>query len=85
MSAQGETIVFLDRASLPATLRRPAFPHTWIDFDNTSPEQVGARLRDAGIAVTNKVPLRAEVIERAPRLRMVAVCATGADNVDLEA
>lgn len=84
MSGPGETIVFLDRASLPATLRRPVFPHAWIDFDNTSAEQVGARLRDATIAITNKVPLRAEVIAHAPRLRMVAVCATGADNVDLE-
>jgi glycerate dehydrogenase len=44
------------------------------------------RLRGATIAITNKVPLRAAHIARNCRqLKMVAICATGTDNVDLEA
>jgi glycerate dehydrogenase len=43
------------------------------------------RLRGATIAITNKVPLRADAIAQLPDLKMVAVAATGTDNVDLAA
>jgi glycerate dehydrogenase len=79
------TIVFLDRASLDATLRAPAIAHVWRNHDATAPEQTHARLADATIAVVNKAPLRADVIARLPRLRMVAVAATGTDIVDVAA
>ena len=78
-------IVFLDRDSLLATVRRPAFAHDWQDYPATAPDQVRERLQGATIAVTNKVPLRAEMIDQLPDLRMVAVAATGTDNVDLAA
>ncbi|MEW6022471.1 MAG: D-2-hydroxyacid dehydrogenase [Pseudomonadota bacterium] len=78
-------IVFLDRDSLIAQVRRPAFPHDWQDHPATAPDQVVERLQGASIAVTNKVPLRAEAIARLPDLKMVAVAATGTDNVDLAA
>jgi len=79
-----ETIVFLDRDTLDAEIRPPAFEHRWVNHGATRPEEVAARLGDATIAVTNKVPLRAEALEAAPRLRMVAVAATGTDNVDVD-
>jgi glycerate dehydrogenase len=50
----------------------------------TRPEEVVERIQDADIIVTNKVVLNAEVLQQAPRLRMVALAATGTDNVDLE-
>jgi glycerate dehydrogenase len=78
-------IVFLDRDSLAANVRRPRFEHTWTDYPATDPEQVAGRLRGATIAITNKVPLRAADIAQLPDLRMVAVAATGTDNVDLDA
>jgi len=78
-------IVFLDRDSLIAQVRRPAFPHDWQDHPATAPDQVVERLQGASIAITNKVPLRAEAIVRLPDLKMVAVAATGTDNVDLAA
>ncbi len=43
------------------------------------------RLRGASIAITNKVPLRAADIAQLPELKMVAIAATGTDNVDLAA
>ena len=80
-----EHIVFLDRDSLMANVRAPAFAHDWQVHGATTPEQVVERLRKATIAITNKVPLRADAIARLPGLKMVAVAATGTDNVDLAA
>ena len=82
-----QKIVFLDRASLaPGTeLRSPAFDHDWVDFDETRPDQVGARIADADVVVTNKVPVSADDMAGAPNLKFIAVCATGTDIVALKA
>jgi glycerate dehydrogenase len=77
-------IVFLDRASLDATIRRPAFAHTWRDYATTSADEVAERLSDVTIAVTNKIPVRRHAIERLQSLRMIAVAATGTDIVDVD-
>jgi glycerate dehydrogenase len=78
-------IVFLDRDSLIAQVRTPAFEHRWRDYPATNADDVVDRLRGATIAITNKVPLRADAIARLPDLKMIAVAATGTDNVDLAA
>ena len=80
-------IVFLDRDTLsPQTrLRDPAFPHELVVFDRTSPAQAAARVADADIVVVNKVRLGAEVLAAAPKLRFIAVAATGTDILDLAA
>jgi glycerate dehydrogenase len=80
-----QNIVFLDRDSLLATVRAPAFGHQWRDYPATQPGQVAERLAGATIAITNKVPVRAADIARLPDLKMIAVAATGTDNVDLAA
>ena len=77
-------IVFLDRASIEANIRRPAFEHDWQEYSATTVDQAVERLAGATVAIVNKVPLRAEALDALPQLRMVAVCATGTDNVDLE-
>jgi glycerate dehydrogenase len=82
---QTHNIVFLDRDSLPATVRAPAFAHQWRDYAATGAGEVAERLRGATIAITNKVPVRAADIARLPDLKMIAVAATGTDNVDLAA
>lgn len=78
-------IVYLDAASLIATLRRPDFPHAWVEYPRTAPEEVAARLAGATIAIVNKVRLDAATIAHLPQLAMVAVAATGTNNVDLDA
>ena len=80
-------VVFLDRNTLaPQTVVRPlGFPHELTVFDSTAPEQLKARLADADIVITNKVRLTAEAIAQAPRLKMIAVAATGTDIIDLAA
>ena len=78
-------IVFLDRASIGAAVRRPRFAHAWAEYGATrSGEQIVARLQDATIVVTNKVPLRAATLEQLPRLRLIAMAATGYDVIDIE-
>ena len=85
--AQSARIVFLDRDTLPPAvrLRPPEFDHEWVSFERSGPAEVASRITDADIVVTNKVPMRREAIEAARRLRLVAVAATGTDNVDLDA
>jgi glycerate dehydrogenase len=78
-----EKIVFLDADSIIADIRHPVFPHQWGEFAATPADQIVARLADATVAITNKVPLRRETLEQLPRLKMVAVAATGTDNVDI--
>ncbi len=78
-----EKIVFLDSDSIIADIRRPVFPHLWEDYPATVTEQVTARLADASIVITNKVALPRETLEQLPDLKMVAIAATGTDNVDI--
>ncbi|WEF35058.1 D-2-hydroxyacid dehydrogenase [Pseudoduganella chitinolytica] len=80
-----ERIVFLDRASLVADVRRPSFAHTWDEHDASTAAEAIERLRGATIAITNKVPLRADALARLPDLKLIAVAATGTDIVDLAA
>jgi len=76
-------VVFLDRASLKAKLRKFAFPAEYIEHQKTDVAQIVARLKDADIAIVNKVPMRAETLRQLPQLKMIAVAATGYDVVDI--
>jgi len=75
-------IVFLDRSTLEAKVRRPRFEHTWREYPVSGVGELEERLRDATVAITNKVPLRAQTLARLPALRLIAVAATGYDVVD---
>jgi glycerate dehydrogenase len=80
-------IVFLDRSTIgpSVTLSKPSFPHEWVDYDRTRPDEVVARLQGAQIAVCNKVPIRRAAIEQLPDLKMIAIPATGYDAFDIDA
>lgn len=80
-------IVFLDGDTLPThtRLRQPAFAHQWVQHGRTSPEQLPTRLADADVLVVNKVRLDAQALAKAPRLRLIAVAATGTNHIDLAA
>lgn len=81
------SIVFLDRSTIGPSVRlsRPSFPHEWVDYERTRPDQVVERLKGADIAVCNKVPIRREAIERLPDLKMICIPATGYDAFDIDA
>ena len=74
--------VFLDRQSLKAKVRTPA-GFEYVEHDKTAPEQVVERLKGATVAITNKIPLRAEALKQLPDLKMIAVAATGYDVIDV--
>lgn len=82
-----KTIVCIERATLGpgVSVRAPRFAHAWIDHDRTPVAAIAERLAEADIAVVNKLPVGEEVLARTPRLGMIAVAATGTDNVDLAA
>ena len=54
-------------------------------YDRTSENEIFDRIQDADIVLTNKTPLRKELIERCNRLRLISVLATGYDVVDVDA
>jgi glycerate dehydrogenase len=80
-----EHIVFLERHSLDAQVRRPSFAHSWEEHGKVAPDEIVPRLERATIAIVNKTALRADEIRRLPALKLVAVAATGTDNIDIAA
>ncbi|MCJ8143697.1 D-2-hydroxyacid dehydrogenase [Ancylobacter sp. A5.8] len=80
-------VVMLDTGALPdgATLRRPRLDCDWRTYDDTAPGEIVERAREATILLVSKVALSAATLAQLPKLRMVAVAATGTDHVDLRA
>ena len=85
MAETVEHIVFLERGSIEAAVRRPSFAHTWVEHDRVAPAEVAGLLAEATIAVINKAPLPGAILPQLGRLRLVAVSATGTDNIDVAA
>lgn len=54
-------------------------------YDRTPPELLAARIADAQVIFTNKVPLDAAAVQAAPRLELIGLLATGYNIVDLDA
>ncbi|SFB44712.1 glycerate dehydrogenase [Cohnella sp. OV330] len=54
-------------------------------YDRTAPAFAEERARDARIVLTNKTPLRAELLAKLPALEYIGVLATGYDIVDVRA
>lgn len=76
---------FSTAARCPRCSLRFDFPHTLQSHPHTAPGQTAARLAGADIVITNKVAIRAEHFAANPQLKLVALAATGYDNVDLAA
>jgi glycerate dehydrogenase len=77
-------VVFLDRASLKAKVRAPAFADEYIEHEKTAVADIVTRLTGATVAIVNKVPMRANTLRNLPELKMIAVAATGYDVVDVD-
>lgn len=78
-------IVSLESESIHCTLHRPQIAHDWASHARSTAAEVLPRLQGAQVAIVNKVPLPRAVLEALPDLKLVAVSATGTNNVDLEA
>lgn len=78
-------IVMLDGDTLPVSLPTGQQNADWEIRAQTSIGDIVVALTGATVAITNKVPLRAETLEQLPELRFICVAATGYDCIDLEA
>lgn len=79
-------IVFLDGYSLGTCDLAPIEAlGELVNYEFTRPEQVLERCRGAEVVISNKVPMTRETMEQLPELKLIAVAATGMNNVDLDA
>ena len=84
-------IAVLDAATLGADLdlsvlnRESLGNGTCRIYPTSTEEEVKARIRDTEVIVINKIKIREDVLQYANALRLIAITATGYDNVDLDA
>jgi glycerate dehydrogenase len=76
-------VVFLDRASLKANVRKPSCAGEYIEYEKTAGSEIVPRLQGSTVAIVNKVPMRADTLKQLPQLKLIAVAATGYDVVDV--
>jgi glycerate dehydrogenase len=76
-------VVMLECDALDANVRRPAFAHEWQQHGKLDAEAIVPALAGATIAIVNKTQLKAPILEQLPDLKLIAISATGCDNVDL--
>ena len=69
----------LDRGGLSSSLAG----WDWHQFSEAS--AIPGRIRSADVVISNKCVLNRTAIQSAAHLKLIALCATGTDNVDLEA
>lgn len=74
----------LDRGDLDLAPLHQAWAG-WESYAATTPQEVGARVRDARLVVTNKVVLDREALQACRGLELICIAATGTNNVDLDA
>ena len=78
-------IVFLDQYSLgDSDLSAIKSLGDYTAYDRTLPEQVVERCKGADVVITNKVYISRETMAQLPDLKLIAISATGMNNVDLD-
>ncbi|WKN43862.1 D-2-hydroxyacid dehydrogenase [Tunicatimonas pelagia] len=80
-------IVFLDADTVGDVPNLDCFSElgTYTVYPHTQPEEVGERIANQEVVITNKVKIGSEIIRDASSLRLICVAATGMNNVDLSA
>ncbi|MBE6537250.1 MAG: hydroxyacid dehydrogenase [Ruminococcaceae bacterium] len=78
-------ITVLDRAAMGLDLSFDAltqFGEIEI-YDNTSVDEVEARVKETEIAIINKIKMTESVLRSAEKLKLICIFATGYDNIDI--
>ena len=80
-----EKIVFLEESSIPLEVQHkmPLTPHLWQAFKDTPADLLEGRIEEATIAIVNKLKVTQKALEKARNLKMISICATGYDKIDL--
>jgi len=74
----------LDRNDLDLSALRATLPE-WRFYPASAPEEVAERIATAEVVISNKVMLDETLLAGAPHLKLIAIAATGTNNVDLAA
>ena len=79
-------IVVLDAATLGGDLKLdPLYPlGEVVSYAGTPVEEIPARIADADVIISNKLKLNRDNLSGAENLKLICVCATGFDCIDLE-
>ena len=78
-------IVFLDTYPMGEVSLAPITQlGEYTGYDDTLPEQIAERARDADVVIVNKVKLMRAQIDTLPGLKLICVSATGVNNVDTD-
>ena len=78
-------IVFLDAATLGDVSFAPIESlGELVRYQTSSSAEALERVRDCDVLIVNKVKVTSELIDAAPRLRLICEAATGVNNIDLE-
>ncbi len=79
-------VVFLDRDTFPYEVVFPElpFPHEYVEYGYTKPEDVAEKISEADIIITNKVVLNQANLAAAKNLKFIALTATGSNNIALD-
>ena len=79
-------IVFLDASTLGDTpLDEIAALGDLVTYPTSTHEEALARVGDCDVLIINKVRVDAELLDAAPRLRLICEAATGVNNIDVAA
>jgi len=80
-------IVLLDAKTLGEDLDISVLEHfgTVTSYETTSHDETLERIQIADIVITNKVVITANMMEEAPKLKLICIAATGMNNVALDA
>ncbi|MBF0493097.1 MAG: D-2-hydroxyacid dehydrogenase [Deltaproteobacteria bacterium] len=88
MSKQKIKIIFLDAASVnlgDIEVSRLKRQGDYQAYSQTLPEEIVERASEAEIIISNKVVLGQKVLSRLPHLKLIAVAATGYNNIAIKA
>ena len=79
-------IVVLDAATLGGDLDLSPLNELGqvVVYGNTTPEELAERIADADITISNKLKLNRDNLAGARNLKLICVCATGFDCIDVE-
>ena len=77
-------IVFLDAATMGDVSFAPIEQlGELVCYDRSTPEEALERVGDCEVMIINKVKVTPELIDAAPKLRLICEAATGVNNIDL--
>lgn len=79
-------IVFLDSATLGDTpLDEISALGELVCYPQSTPEEAMSRVGDCDILIVNKIKVTRELLDKAPKLRLICEAATGINNIDVKA